>query len=74
MEEVVAHLFSLISIHSSIRSWLSGSWTIEFIRHEVISLTPNPQPGGPGYPSSSGSYPLPCPAWVPQPVATLPQA
>jgi hypothetical protein len=25
---------------------------------------PNPQPGGPGYSSSSGSYPLICPAWV----------
>jgi hypothetical protein len=36
---------------------------------EVVSLTPNPQPGGPGYPSSSGSYPLTCPAWV-----TLPHA
>jgi hypothetical protein len=38
----------------------------------VVSLRPNPQPGGPGYPSSSGSYPFTCPAWLPLPVATLP--
>jgi hypothetical protein len=41
---------------------------------EVVSLTPNPKPGEPGYPSSSGSYPLTCPAWVALPVATLPLA
>jgi hypothetical protein len=40
-----------------------------FLRCEVVGLTPNPQPGGPGYPSSSGSYPLTCPARV-----TLPPA
>jgi hypothetical protein len=40
----------------------------------VVSLMPNPQPGGPGYPSSSGSHPLTCPAWVTIPVATLPPA
>jgi hypothetical protein len=38
------------------------------------SFTSNPQPGGPGYPSSSGSYPLTCPAWVTLPVARLPPA
>src|SRR5215469_3617434 len=27
-----------------------------FLLSEVISLTPNPQPGGPGYPSMSGSF------------------
>jgi hypothetical protein len=41
---------------------------------EVVSLIPNPQTGGPGYPSSSGSYPLTCPAWVTLPVTTLPPA
>jgi hypothetical protein len=30
--------------------------------------------GGPGYPSSSGSYPLACSAWVLLPAATLPPA
>jgi hypothetical protein len=35
---------------------------------------PNPQPGGPGYPSSSDPYPLTCSAWVALPVATLPPA
>jgi hypothetical protein len=33
---------------------------------------PNPQPGGRGYPSSPGSYPSTCPAWVALPVAALP--
>jgi hypothetical protein len=67
MEEVVAKLFSLIfhSFHPS---------EAEFLRCEVVSLTLNPQPGGPGYPSSSGSYPFTCPAWVPLLVATLPPA
>jgi hypothetical protein len=49
-------------------------WTVYFLRCEVVSLTPNPQPGGPGYPSLSGSYPLTCPAWVALPVAMLPSA
>jgi hypothetical protein len=39
-----------------------------------VSLTSNPQPGGPVYLSSSGSYLLTCPAWVALPVATLPPA
>jgi hypothetical protein len=38
------------------------------------SLTPNPQPGGPGYPSLSGSYPLTCQALLALPVAMLPPA
>jgi hypothetical protein len=42
-----------------------------FLWCEVLSLTPNPQPGGPGYPSSSSSYLLTCSAWVTLPVATL---
>jgi hypothetical protein len=35
----------------------------------VVSLTPNPQSGGPGYPFSSGSSPLTCLAWEAIPVA-----
>jgi hypothetical protein len=31
--------------------------TIYVLRREVVSLTPNPQPGGPGYFSLSGLYP-----------------
>jgi hypothetical protein len=58
----------------SIWGWVSGSWTIELLLYAVVSVTPNPQPGGPGYPSSSGSYHLTCPAWVPLTVATLPPA
>jgi hypothetical protein len=67
-------LMSTRSIHSSIRGWLSGFWTSYFLRCEVVSLTPNPQPGGPGYPSSPGPYTLTCPAWVALSVATLPPA
>ena len=40
-----------------------------FVRGEVLSLTPNPQPGGPGYPFLSGSSPLTCLAWEALPVA-----
>jgi hypothetical protein len=47
-------------------------WTILFLRCEVVSLTSNPQPGGPVSPSLSGSYPSTCPVWMALPVATLP--
>jgi hypothetical protein len=40
----------------------------------LLVSRPTPTPGGPGYPSSSGSYTLTCLAWVPLPVATLPPA
>jgi hypothetical protein len=40
-----------------------------FLRGEVVSLTLNPQPGGPGYPFLSGSSPLTCLAWEALPVA-----
>jgi hypothetical protein len=40
-----------------------------FLQCEVVSLTPNPQPGGPGYPFSSGSSPLTCLVWEALPVA-----
>jgi hypothetical protein len=67
-----------ISLHSSIRSLTAASVRDTFLcgpsEAENVSLTPNPQPGGPGYPSSSGSFPLTCPAWVTLPVATIPQA
>jgi len=51
---------------------LASSWgfiIIFFLRGEVVSLTPNPQPGGPGYPFLSGSSPLTCLAWEALPVA-----
>jgi hypothetical protein len=72
MEKIVAHLFSLIfhSFHLSEADYLVPE-QFSFYGVRVVSLTPNPQPGGPGYPSSSGSYPLTSPAWVPLPVATL---
>jgi hypothetical protein len=40
----------------------------------LLASHPTPQPGGPGYPSSSGSYPLTCPERVTLPVAMLPPA
>jgi hypothetical protein len=40
-----------------------------FLWGGVVSLTPNPQHGGPGYPFLSGSSPLTCLAWEALPVA-----
>jgi len=37
---------------------LEVSQQLYVLRGEVVSLTPNPQPGGPGYPFLSGSTPL----------------
>jgi hypothetical protein len=42
---------------------------ISFLLCGVVSPTPNPQPGGPGYPCLSGSSPLTCRAWEALPVA-----
>ena len=39
---------------------LEVSQQIYVLRGETVSLTPNPQPGGPGYPFLSGSSPLTC--------------
>jgi hypothetical protein len=51
---------------------LASNWvflTILFLRGGVVSLTPNPQPGGPGYPFLSETSPLTCLAWEALPVA-----
>ena len=51
---------------------LASSWgfvTVFFLWGGVVSLTPNPQPGEPGYPFLSGSSPLTCLAWEALPVA-----
>jgi hypothetical protein len=40
-----------------------------YLQGEVVSLKPNPQPGGPGYPLLSGPSPSTCPARVAVPVA-----
>jgi len=45
-----------------------------FYGGETVSLTPNPQPGGPGYPFWSGSPPLNYLARDAIPVASLPPA
>jgi hypothetical protein len=47
---------------------------IQLLQGGVVNPTPNPQPGGPGYPFLSGSSPLTCPEWEPLPVAMLPPA
>ena len=54
---------------SRFRGLLWGFVTIIFLKGEVVSLTPNPQPGGPGYPLLSGPSPSTCPARVALPVA-----
>ena len=48
---------------------LKGFITISFLQGQVVRLTPNPQPEGPGYPHSSGPSPSTCPARVALPVA-----
>jgi hypothetical protein len=54
---------------------LGGPWPLledsqqYFLWDGVVSLTPNPQPGGPGYPYLSGSSSLTCLAWETLPVA-----
>jgi hypothetical protein len=45
-----------------------------FLWDGAIKPTPNPQPGGPGYPFLSGSSSLVCPAWETLPAGTLPPA
>jgi hypothetical protein len=60
------------SIHPSEADYLVSE-QFSFYGMGFVASRPNPipQPAGPGCPSSSGSYPLTCPAWVPLPVATL---
>jgi hypothetical protein len=48
--------------------------TEHFLWGGVVSPTPNPQAGGPGYPFLFGFSPLTCLAWEALPVATLPPA
>jgi hypothetical protein len=45
-----------------------------FLRDWDVNPMPNPQPGGPGCLSLSGTSLLTCPAWETLPVATLPPA
>jgi hypothetical protein len=56
-----------VTCSSAVTSTISAA---DYLRCEVDSLTPNPQPGGTGYPSLSGSYPFTCPVWVALPVAS----
>jgi len=69
----------LVVIHHHYHRLYSPGWALAsswgfvtiflFLRGEVVSLTPNTQPGGSGYPFLSGSSPLTCLAWEALPVA-----
>ena len=63
----------LLFFRPAFHNWVFLAFWV-FFRGEVAGLAPNPQPGGPGCLSSSGFYPLTCPAWAALPVATLPPA
>jgi hypothetical protein len=56
------HLSPTLSIFvKSIQLFLLSTYvTISFLVCGVVSPTPNPQPGGPGYPFLSGSSPSTC--------------
>jgi hypothetical protein len=70
---VMAHLFSLFPFISSEADYLVPE-QFSFYGMRLLASRRTPQPGGPGYPSSSGSYRLNRPAWVALPVAALPPA
>ena len=56
-----AVIFIIIGFIALGGSWVSFFWyfvTIFFLEDGAVSLTPNPQPGGPGYPFLSGLSPL----------------
>ena len=59
----------LSRVFITFRGLLLGFVTIIFLQGEVVGLTHNPQPGGPGYSLLSGSSPSTCPARVALPVA-----
>jgi hypothetical protein len=59
------HLFHLFLILPRL---IAGFRNKLFLRCGVVNPTPNLQPGGPGYPFSSGSSPLTCLAWEALPV------
>jgi hypothetical protein len=62
-------LFRPSSLNLSSFSLSSTFVTIHFLLCDVVSPTPNPQPGGPGYLFLLGSSPLTCLAWEALPVA-----
>jgi hypothetical protein len=66
----ILFLIARSSYQSSLRL-LRFSQNQHFLWCETVSFMPNPQPGGPGYPFSSGSSPLTSPEWEVLPVAML---
>jgi hypothetical protein len=68
-------VYAVSSVVVSVRSLiLEVSQQIYVLRGEIVSLTPNPQPRGPGYPFLSGPSPLTCLARDAIPVASRPPA
>jgi hypothetical protein len=65
----ICHQLSPSSLNLSSFSLCLNFVTISFLLCGVVSPTPNPQPGGPGYPFLSGSSPLTCLVWEALPVA-----
>jgi hypothetical protein len=65
----VCHQLSPSSLNPSRFSLYSTFVTLSFLLCGVVSPTPNPQHGGPGYFFLSGSSPLTCLAWEALPVA-----
>jgi hypothetical protein len=65
----ICHQLSPSSLNPSSFFLYSTFATISFLLYGVVSPTPNPQPGGPGYPFLSGSSPLTCLSWEALPVA-----
>jgi hypothetical protein len=64
---------SLVVIKSSFQlAYFGDSQQLFLLLDEVVGLLPNPQPGGPGCLSLSGTST--CLAWETLPVATLPSA
>jgi hypothetical protein len=65
----ICHQLSPSSLNPSSFFLCSTFVTISLLLCGVVSLTPNTQPGGQGYPFLSGSSPLTCLVWEALPVA-----
>ena len=57
----------LLTIRPSFNNWAFLA-VLRLLRGDGAGLAPNPQPGEPECLSSSGFFPLTCPAWVSLPV------
>ena len=68
-------MYCISSSSSAQQAWMGlgllswGFITIFFLWGGVVSLMPNPKPGGPGYSFQFGSSPLTCLTWEAPPIA-----